>query len=99
MRFINYLTVLTFILLLGCSSGNNTAIDTAADQTITNKTMTLEDYLKITSELNIPNPEYDPMKVESVASKYGYTYQQYKDFHDGIQRDIRMKNRLGESFK
>ncbi|MCL2154394.1 MAG: hypothetical protein FWH53_01880 [Leptospirales bacterium] len=106
MRFLNYLSVetqcivslLTFSLLLfGCSLPNTT-IDTPAN-TVANKTMTLEDYLKIESELNIPDPELDPAKVESVASKYGYTYQQYKDFYDSIQRDIKMKDKLGESFK
>jgi hypothetical protein len=61
--------------------------------------MTLEDYLKITSELDMPPPEFDPVKIETVASKYGYTYQQYKDFYDNIQKDIKMKDKLGESFK
>ena len=95
MRFINFLFAVIFTLLLGCSTPNtNTMPDTTA-----NKTMTIEDYLKITSELNNPNPEYNPTKVESVASKYGYTYQQYKDFYDGVQKDIKAKDSLKESIK
>ena len=107
MRFINYLSVETHLsvetqcivsllifslLLFGCSLPNTA--DTTA-----NKTMTLKDYLKIESQLDNPDPEFDPVKVETVASKYGYTYQQYKDFYDNIQKDINMKDRLGESFK
>ena len=105
MRFINYLLVktqcivslLTFSLLLyGCTLPDT--IDTPVN-TVVNKTMTLEDYLKIESQLDNPDPEVDPAKVEYIASKYGYTYQQYKDFYDSIQRDIKMKDKLGESFK
>jgi hypothetical protein len=98
MRFFNYLLALTFSLLLFGCSVPNTARDTPVNPVV-NKNMTLEDYLKIESELGNPNPEFDPAKVESVASKYGYTYQQYKDFYDNIQKDIKMKDRLGESFK
>ena len=104
MRFLNYLLALTFTLLLfGCLPSNtiedNTAIVEENTKPAAEKKMTLEDYLNIKSELNIPSPEFDPVKVESVASKYGYTYRQYKEFHDNIQNDIRMKDKLVESLR
>lgn len=60
------------------------------------KEMTLEDYAKIELEINLPNPELDKIKVEEVAKKYGYTFQQYKDMFDKVEKDSKLKEKLGE---
>ena len=60
------------------------------------KEMTLDDYAKIELEINLPNPDLDKGKVEEVAKKYGYTYQQYKDMFDKVEKDIKLKEKLGE---
>jgi hypothetical protein len=60
------------------------------------KDITLEDYAKIEIEINLPNPELDKVKVEEVAKKYGYTYEQYKDMFDRVEKDPSLKEKLGE---
>lgn len=60
------------------------------------KEMTLDDYAKIELEISLPNPDLDKGKVEEVAKKYGYTYQQYKDMFDKVEKDIKLKEKLGE---
>jgi hypothetical protein len=60
------------------------------------KEMSLEDYAKIDLEVNLPNPELDKAKVEEVAKKHGYTYQQYKDMFDKVEKDTKLKEKLGE---
>jgi hypothetical protein len=60
------------------------------------KEMALEDYAKIELEINLPNPELDKVKVEEVAKKYGYTFQQYKDMFDKVEKDAKLKEKLGE---
>jgi hypothetical protein len=58
--------------------------------------MSLEDYAKIENEINIPNPEMDKQKVEQAAKNYGYTYKQYKDMFDKVEKDPGLKEKLGE---
>ena len=84
MRIWNYLLVLfvAISILNGCGSNN--------------KTMTVEDFAKIESEIDIPDPELDPARVESITTKYGYTYLQYKEFYDKVQKDPELKEKLGE---
>jgi len=60
------------------------------------KEMSLEDYAKIELEINLPNPDIDKVKVEEVAKKYGYTYEQYKDMFDKVAKDSKLKEKLGE---
>ncbi len=60
------------------------------------KEMTLEDYAKIELEITLPNPDLDKVKVEEVAKKYGYTFQQYKDMFDKVEKDPKLKEKLGE---
>ncbi len=60
------------------------------------KEMSLEDYARIELEINLPNPELDKAKVEEVAKKYGYTYQQYKDMFEKVEKDMKLKEKLGE---
>ena len=60
------------------------------------KEMPLDDYAKIEIEINLPNPDIDKVKVEEVAKKYGYTYQQYKDMFDKVEKDPKLKEKLGE---
>jgi hypothetical protein len=60
------------------------------------KDITLEDYAKIEMEISLPNPELDKAKVEEVAKKYGYTYEQYKDMFDKVEKDGSLKEKLGE---
>jgi hypothetical protein len=60
------------------------------------KEITLEDYAKIEMEINLPNPELDKAKVEEVAKKYGYTFDQYKDMFDKVEKDPSLKVKLGE---
>ncbi len=60
------------------------------------KEITLEDYAKIETEINLPNPDIDKAKVEEIARKYGYSYQQYKDMFDKVEKDAKLKEKLGE---
>ncbi|OHD67760.1 MAG: hypothetical protein A2W19_13100 [Spirochaetes bacterium RBG_16_49_21] len=60
------------------------------------KEMSLEDFAKIENDVNVPNPELCKPKVEDVAEKYGYTYQQYKDMFDKVQKDHKLREQLGE---
>lgn len=84
MRFWNLLAVMfiTFSLITGCGSKE--------------KVMTVEDYAKIESEIEIPDPELDPARVETVASKYGFTYVQYKEFYNKVQKDPQLREKLGD---
>ncbi len=84
MRFWNFLIMAVLILSItaGCSDKN--------------KTMTIEDYAKIESEMELPDPEIDPARVGAVVSKYGYTYEQYKDFYDKVQKDPELQEKLGD---
>lgn len=84
MRFWNLLLVLMIALSLSSGCGSK------------NKTMTIEDYAKIEAEIEIPDPELDPSRVESVTAKYGYTYAQYKEFYDKVQKDPELQEKLGE---
>lgn len=58
--------------------------------------MSLEDYAKIQAEINIPDPALDPQKVEKVTSKYGYSFTQYKEFNDKVEKDPDLRVKLGE---
>jgi hypothetical protein len=58
--------------------------------------MTLDDFAKIENEVNLPNPEIDKQQVENVAKKFGYTYQQYKDMYDKVEKDQKLREQLGE---
>jgi hypothetical protein len=58
--------------------------------------MTLDDFAKIENEVNLPNPEIDKQLVENAAKKYGYTYQQYKDMFDKVEKEPKLKEQLGE---
>jgi len=60
------------------------------------KEMTLDDFAKIENEVNLPNPEIDKQLVENAAKKYGYTYQQYKDMFDKVEKEPKLKEQLGE---
>jgi hypothetical protein len=60
------------------------------------KELTLEDYAKIEIEINLPNPDLDKVKVEEVAKKYGYTFDQYKEMFDKVEKDPSLKEKLGE---
>jgi len=60
------------------------------------KEMSLQDYAVIELEVNLPNPELDKAKVEGVAQKYGFTYEQYKEMYDKVEKDPKLKEQLGE---
>jgi len=85
MRFWNFLMVLAIALSLAAGCGSK------------NKSMTIEDYAKIESEIDIPDPELDPARVETITTKYGYTYIQYKEFYDKVQKDPELQEKLGEA--
>ena len=84
MRFWNLLMVLIITLSLAAGCG------------MKKKVMTLDDYAKIEGEIEIPDPELDPARVENTAAKYGYTYAQYKEFYDKVQKDHELQEKLGE---
>ena len=46
--------------------------------------------------MELPDPEIDPARVGAVAAKYGYTYEQYKDFYERVQKDPELQEKLGE---
>ena len=60
------------------------------------KELTLEDYAKIEIEINLPNPELDKAKVEEVVKKYGYTFEQYKEMFDKVEKDPTLRKKLGD---
>ena len=60
------------------------------------KEMSLNEYGKIESEINLPSPDLDKKRVEEVTKKYGFTYEQYKDMFDKVQKDPAMQEKLGE---
>lgn len=60
------------------------------------KEMTLEDYAKIETEINLPNPDLDKAKVDEVTKKYGYTFDQYKEMFEKVEKDASLKEKLGE---
>ncbi len=80
-----YLKLLAILLLV-----------TASVVTCKQKIMTLEDFAKIENEVNLPNPELDKQQVESAAKKYGFTYQQYKEMFDKVEKDAKLREQLGE---
>jgi len=84
MRFWNFLIMAALVISLSAGCGSK------------NKIMTIEDYAKIESEMELPDPEIDPARVSAVASKYGYTYEQYKEFYDKVQKDPELQEKLGE---
>ncbi len=84
MRFWNLLLVLAITLSLAAGCGSK------------NKAMSVEDYVKIESEIEIPDPELDPARVETITSKYGFTYNQYKEFYDKVRKDPELQEKLGE---
>lgn len=60
------------------------------------KEIALEDYAKMEIEINLPDPELDRARVEEVAKKYGYTYDQYKEYFERVQKDSSLREKLGE---
>ncbi len=84
MRFWNCLLVIIIALSIATGCG------------LKKKEMSIEDYAKIESEIEIPDPELDPARVETIAAKYGYTYIQYKEFYDKVQKDPELLEKLGE---
>jgi hypothetical protein len=60
------------------------------------KKMSLQDYAKIENEVNLPDPEINKQRVEEVAKKYGYSYRQYKDMYDKVEKDPKLREKLGE---
>lgn len=84
MRYLKYLFILviSFSLLTACG---------------TKKTeMTIQDFAKIEAEVAIPEPDLDPAKVGEVAKKYGFTFEQYKEFFEKVQNDPELQEKLGE---
>ena len=58
--------------------------------------MTLEDYAKIEREVNLPDPDINPDLVKRVTEKYGYSFEQYKNFFSKVEKDPALREKLGE---
>ncbi len=84
MRYLNYLLILIVALSLITACGTK------------KKEMTIQDFAKIEAEVAIPEPDLDPAKVEEVAKKYGFTFDQYKEFFEKVQNDPELQEKLGE---
>lgn len=84
MRYLNYLLILVVALSLLTACGTK------------EKEMTIGDFAKIEAEVAIPEPDLDPEKVGEVAKKYGFTFDQYKEFFDKVQKDPELQEKLGE---
>lgn len=84
MRFLKYLIILIIGLSLFAACGTK------------KKEMTIQDYAKIEAEVAIPDPDLDPAKVEQIAKKYGFTFDQYKEFFEKVQNDPELQEKLGE---
>lgn len=83
MRFFNI--ILALILVTACAVSCKMK-----------KELTLEDYAKIEMEINLPNPDLDKAKVEEVAKKYGYSFDQYKEMFGKVEKDPALREKLGE---
>jgi hypothetical protein len=60
------------------------------------KVMTLRDYAKIEEEVNLPDPELNPALVKKITKKYGFTFEEYKEFSQRVNNDIKLREKLGE---
>lgn len=60
------------------------------------KEMTLKDFAKIEMEINLPDPDLNPELVRTVAKKYGYTFEQYREFSNKVYSDQSIREKLGE---
>jgi len=60
------------------------------------KKMTLQNFSKMETEISLPDPGLNPELVKKVAEKYGYTYEQYKNFADEVAKDPALREKLGE---
>jgi ABC-type metal ion transport system substrate-binding protein len=58
------------------------------------KDMTVEDFLKI--DMEITTSDQKPETIKAISEKYGYTFEQYKDFDTRVQNDTALQEKLGE---
>jgi hypothetical protein len=58
------------------------------------KLMTPEDFIKIENE--VLSTDLKPESKEAIAKKYGFTYKQYADFEESLEKDPELKTKVGE---
>jgi DNA-directed RNA polymerase sigma subunit (sigma70/sigma32) len=58
------------------------------------KEMTVEDFARI--DMEITTTDQKPETIKAVAEKYGYTFEQYRDFDTRVQNDTSLQEKLGE---
>jgi hypothetical protein len=76
-----FLSIITAsLLIISCKPGE--------------KTMTPEDFLKIDTE--ILSTDLTLESKEAVAKKYGYTFKQYNDYEELVEKDAALKTKIGE---
>ncbi|MCP4135488.1 MAG: hypothetical protein GY754_31255 [bacterium] len=82
MRFFKILSVLliAFALVISCKQSK--------------KEMTPEDFMKIDDEVIATDQK--PDSVEKITKQYGYTLKQYNDFKEKMEKDPKLKEKLGD---
>lgn len=60
------------------------------------KVLTLKDYAKIEAEINLPDPDLNPELSKAVVAKYGFTYEEYREFARKVDKDVKLREELGE---
>jgi len=57
------------------------------------KEMTMEDFVKIDLQIT---PTMEKGDIETIAKKYGYSYEQYKEFADMVEKDPKLQEQRGD---
>lgn len=57
------------------------------------KEMTMEDFVKIDLQVT-PTMEKDD--IEKITDKFGYTYDQYKEFAEMVEKDPKLQEQRGD---
>ena len=57
------------------------------------KEMTMEDFVKIDLQIT---PTMEKEDIETIAKKYGYSYEQYKEFADMVEKDPKLQEQRGD---
>lgn len=57
------------------------------------KEMTMEDFVKIDLQVT---PTMEKEDIEKIAEKHGYTYNQYKEFSEMVEKDPKLQEQRGD---
>lgn len=57
------------------------------------KEMTMEDFVKIDLQVT---PTMEKEDIEKIAEKHGFTYDQYKEFSEMVEKDPKLQEQRGD---